>query len=81
MLDSCNTKEDIMGKTFLPEGTKGVKPVFNKRKKDAVKIAPSTKNSTHVYADGLTSGYKATGIIILTIFVSIGLSMLVRGVV
>lgn len=70
-----------MGKTFLPEGTKGVKPVFNKRKKDTVKTSSSTKNSVHVYEDGLASGYKTTGIIILTIFASIGLSMLVRGVV
>lgn len=81
MLDSCNKKEDIMGKTFLPEGTKGVKPVLNKRKKNTVKITSSTKNSAHVYEDGLASGYKTAGIIILTIFVSIGLSMLVRGVV
>lgn len=70
-----------MGKTFLPEGTKGVKPVFNKGKNATVKIAPSTKNSAHVYENSLAAGYKATGIIILTIFASIGLSMLVRGVV
>lgn len=70
-----------MGKTFLPEGTKGVRPVFNKGKNATVKITPSTKNSVHVYENSLVTGYKTTGIIILTVFASIGLSMLVRWVV
>ena len=70
-----------MGKNYLPNSTKGIKPIYTSKKRVNGHISVDVPKNNHTESALVEGGYKVMGLFILVTFGLVGFATFIKGTI